>query len=134
MALEKVPSAHPVQSANSFTSGFGRRWGRMHNGADFAAPHATPIYSTADSLVIQIGWRSGYGRLIKIKHDFGFETPYAHLSKIRVQKGQWVSHGEHIGDMGNTGHFTGTHLHYEVRSNGEPVNPMKYIKATRNVF
>ena len=134
MAMERVPLVHPVQSANSFTSGFGRRWGRMHNDADFAAPHATPIYSTADSLVIQIGWRSGYGRLIKIKHDFGFETRYAHLSKIRVQKGQWVSRGEYIGDMGNIGHSTGTHLHYEVRSNGEPVNPMKYIKATRNVF
>lgn len=134
MALEKVPLAHPVQSANSFTSGFGHRWGRMHNDADFAAPHATPIYSTADGLVIQIGWRSGYGRLIKIKHGFGSETRCAHLSKIRVQKGQWVSRGEYIGDMGDTGHSTGTHLHYEVQSNGEPVNPMKYIKATRNVF
>ena len=106
----------------------------MHNGADFAAPHATPIHSTVDGIVVQTGWMSGYGRLIKIKHDFGFETRYTYLSKIRVINGQRVSRGDHIGDLEKTGCSTGTHLHYEVRLDGEAVNPMKYIKAARNVF
>jgi murein DD-endopeptidase MepM/ murein hydrolase activator NlpD len=134
IAIEKYPFYHPVQTANRFTSGYGPRWGRMHNGTDFAAPHGTPIRSTADGTVTYVGWQSAYGRLIKIKHDFGIETRYAHLSKFRVKKGQRVSRGQHIGDMGNTGRSTGTHLHYEIRIGGKAINPMKYIKAAQNVF
>ena len=134
IAIEKYPFYHPIQTANRFTSGYGPRWGRMHNGTDFAAPHGTPIRSTADGVVTYVGWQSAYGRLIKIKHDFGIETRYAHLSKFRVKKGQSVSRGQHIGDMGNTGRSTGTHLHYEIRISGKPINPMKYIKAAQNVF
>ena len=134
IAIEKYPFYHPVQTASRFTSGYGPRWGRMHNGTDFAAPHGTPIRSTADGTVTYVGWQSAYGRLIKIKHDFGIETRYAHLSKFRVKKGQRVSRGHHIGDMGNTGRSTGTHLHYEIRIGGKAINPMKYIKATQNVF
>ena len=134
IAIEKYPFYHPVQTASRFTSGYGPRWGRMHNGTDFAAPHGTPIRSTADGVVTYVGWQSAYGRLIKIKHDFGIETRYAHLSKFRVKKGQRVSRGQHIGDMGNTGRSTGTHLHYEIRIGGKPINPMKYIKAAQNVF
>ena len=134
IAIEKYPFYHPIQTASRFTSGYGPRWGRMHNGTDFAAPHGTPIRSTADGVVTYVGWQSAYGRLIKIKHDFGIETRYAHLSKFRVKKGQRVSRGQHIGDMGNTGRSTGTHLHYEIRIGGKPINPMKYIKAAQNVF
>tara|TARA_B100001248_G_scaffold229141_1_gene188386 strand:- start:257 stop:1603 length:1347 start_codon:yes stop_codon:yes gene_type:complete len=134
IAIEKYPFYHPIQTANRFTSGYGPRWGKMHNGTDFAAPHGTPIRSTADGVVTYVGWQSAYGRLIKIKHDFGIETRYAHLSKFRVKKGQRVSRGQHIGDMGNTGRSTGTHLHYEIRVGGKPINPMKYIKAAQNVF
>jgi len=134
IAIEKYPFYHPIQTANRFTSGYGPRWGRMHNGTDFAAPHGTPIRSTADGVVTYVGWQSAYGRLIKIKHDFGIETRYAHLSRFRVKKGQRVSRGQHIGDMGNTGRSTGTHLHYEIRIGGKPINPMKYIKAAQNVF
>jgi murein DD-endopeptidase MepM/ murein hydrolase activator NlpD len=134
IAVEKYPFYHPIQSASRFTSGFGPRWGRMHNGTDFAAPHGTPIRSTADGIVTYVGWQSAYGRLIKIKHDFGIETRYAHLSKFRVKEGQRVSRGQHIGDMGNTGRSTGTHLHYEIRIGGKAINPMKYIKAAKNVF
>jgi len=134
IAVEKYPFYHPVQSASRFTSGFGPRWGRMHNGTDFAAPHGTPIRSTADGIVTYVGWQSAYGRLIKIKHDFGIETRYAHLSKFRVKEGERVSRGQHIGDMGNTGRSTGTHLHYEIRIGGKAINPMKYIKAAKNVF
>ncbi len=134
IALQKTPFALPVKSSFRFTSGFGMRWGRMHNGTDFASSHGTPIYSTADGVVIHAGWQSGYGRLVKIQHEFGIETRYAHLSKIRVNVGQRVSRGERIGDMGNSGRSTGTHLHYEVRIGGKPVNPMTYIKAARDVF
>jgi murein DD-endopeptidase MepM/ murein hydrolase activator NlpD len=84
--------------------------------------------------VTHAGWSSGYGNLVKIQHEFGIETRYAHQSKIRVKVGQRVSRGERIGDMGNTGRSTGTHLHYEVRIGGNPVNPMTYIKAARDVF
>ncbi len=134
IAAETVPFAQPVKASVRFTSGFGMRWGRMHKGADFAGPHGTKIYATADGVVTSAGWGSGYGRLIKIKHAHGIETRYAHLAKIRVNVGQRVSRGELIGDMGNSGRSTGTHLHYEIRVNGTAVNPMTFIKAARNVF
>ncbi|MDA7826896.1 DUF5930 domain-containing protein [Rhodobacteraceae bacterium] len=134
IAVEKIPFANPLKSAYRYTSGYGRRWGRMHYGTDFAAPHGTPIYASADGVVVHAGWSSGYGRLIKIKHEFGYETRFGHLSKIRVNVGQKVSRGERIGDMGNTGRSTGTHLHYEIRINGNAINPMKYLEAGHDVF
>ena len=134
IAAETAPFDVPIKSAFRYTSGFGMRWGRMHNGTDFAGKHGTPILATADGVVIHADWLSGYGRLVKIKHEFGIETRYAHLAKIRVKVGQRVSRGDHIGDMGNSGRSTGTHLHYEIRMNGRAQNPMKFIKAGRNVF
>ncbi len=134
IAAQKAPFAQPLKDPFRFTSGFGIRWGRMHNGTDFAAKHGTPIYATADGVVTEADWASGYGRLIKIQHEFGIETRYAHLAKIRVKVGQKVSRGDRIGDMGNSGRSTGTHLHYEVRVGGKPVNPMIYIKAAQDVF
>ncbi|MEI4261880.1 M23 family metallopeptidase [Roseovarius sp. D0-M9] len=134
IAAEKAPFALPLKGAFRYTSGFGKRWGRLHAGTDMAGPTGMPIYATADGVVTHAGWQSGYGRLVKIKHAFGVETRYAHQSKIRVTKGQRVSRGDHIGDMGNSGRSTGTHLHYEVRVNGDAVNPMTYIKAARDVF
>ncbi|MCP3970500.1 MAG: peptidoglycan DD-metalloendopeptidase family protein [Rhodobacteraceae bacterium] len=134
IALQKTPFALPVKAAFRYTSGFGPRWGRMHNGTDFAAAYGTPIYSTADGVVIHADWSSGYGRLVKIQHEFGIETRYAHMAKIRVKVGERVSRGDRIGDMGSSGRSTGTHLHYEVRIGGKPVNPMTYIKAARDVF
>ena len=134
IAAEKAPFSIPVKSNFRYTSGFGPRWGRMHNGTDFAGPIGTPIYATADGVVTHAGWASGYGRLIKIRHDFGIETRYAHLNAMDVQVGQRVSRGERIGAMGNSGRATGPHLHYEVRVGGTPVNPMIYIRAGQNVF
>ncbi|WP_245890779.1 M23 family metallopeptidase [Albidovulum aquaemixtae] len=134
MAAEKAPFAIPLQTSFRFTSGFGRRWGRMHEGTDFAGAHGSPIHATADGTVVHAGWQSGYGNLVRIRHDFGIETRYAHLSKVRVEVGQKVSRADRIGDMGNTGRSTGTHLHYEVRVNGKSVNPMTFIKAANNVF
>ena len=140
IAAEKAPFANPVKAAYRFTSKFGPRRDpktggrRMHKGVDFAAPSGTPLYATADGVVTYAGWSSGYGRLVKIQHEFGIETRYAHLSKLRVKVGQRVSHGDRIGDMGATGRVTGVHLHYEVRVGGKAVNPMIYIKAANDVF
>ncbi|MCH2078261.1 MAG: DUF5930 domain-containing protein [Rhodobacteraceae bacterium] len=135
LAAQKAPFSLPVNLGQvRSTSGFGPRWGRMHNGHDWAGPIGTDIKATADGVVVSAGWSSGYGRLIKIQHEFGIETRYAHLSKIRVSVGERVSRGQHIGDLGNSGRSTGPHLHYEVRVGGKPVNPMIYIKAARDVF
>jgi len=134
IAAQKAPFALPLRGNFRYTSGFGMRWGRMHKGTDFAAPHGTPIYATADGVVTHAGWLSGYGRLVKIQHEFGIETRYAHNSKLFVKKGQRVSRGQKISAMGNTGRSTGTHLHYEVRVGGKAVNPMIYIKAANDVF
>ena len=134
IAAERAPFAMPVFENFRFTSGFGQRWGRLHAGTDFAGPIGTPIHATADGVVVHAGWSSGYGRLIKIQHEFGIETRYAHLNQIRVEVGQRVSRGDRIGDMGNSGRSTGPHLHYEVRVGGNPVNPMIYIRAGEDVF
>jgi murein DD-endopeptidase MepM/ murein hydrolase activator NlpD len=140
IAAFKLPFAMPVKDSFRWTSGFGNRqdpkgYGtRMHEGTDMAGAYGTPIFATADGVVVHAGWDNGYGRLVKIKHDFGVETRYAHLSQIRVEVGQRVSRGDRIGDMGNSGRSTGTHLHYEVRLGGDAVNPMTFIKAAKNVF
>lgn len=140
LAASKAPFANPVQDSFRFTSQFGFRRDpktggrRMHSGVDFAARTGTPLYATADGVVTHAGWSSGYGRLVKIQHEFGIETRYAHQSKIRVKVGQRVSRGDRIGDMGATGRVTGVHLHYEVRVGGKAVNPMIYIKAANDVF
>ena len=121
IAAQKAPFATPVKSAFRFTSQFGLRRDpktggrRMHRGVDFAASSGTPIYATADGVVTHSGWHSGYGRLIKIQHEFGIETRYAHLSRLKVKVGQRVSRGDRIGAMGSSGRATGVHLHYEVR-------------------
>ena len=134
IAIEKLPLAMPVRDSFRYTSGFGRRWGRMHEGIDMAGPVGTPIYATGDGVVIQAGRASGYGNLIKIQHELGTETRYGHLNRIRVKVGDKVSQGDLIGDMGNTGRSTGPHLHYEVRMKGRAVDPMSFIKAADNVF
>ena len=134
IAVQKIPFAHPLNETFQYTSGFGPRWGTMHYGTDMAAKHGSAILATADGVINFAGWEKGYGKLIKIKHDFGYETRYAHLSKINVSVGQRISQGDRIGKMGNTGRSTGTHLHYEIRRNGKPINPMKYIRARQNVF
>jgi murein DD-endopeptidase MepM/ murein hydrolase activator NlpD len=140
IAAQKAPFANPVKAAFRFTSKFGPRRDpktggrRMHKGVDFAAPNGTPLYATADGVVTHAGWSSGYGRLVKIQHEFGIETRYAHMSKLRAKVGQRVSRGDRIGDIGASGRVTGVHLHYEVRVGGKAVNPMIYIKAANDVF
>lgn len=140
LAAFKAPFAMPVKGNFRWTSGFGYRrdpkgYGtRMHEGTDMAGDYGMPVLATGDGVVTYAGWDSGYGRLVKIKHDFGIETRYAHLSELHVSVGEKVSRGDRIGDMGNSGRSTGTHLHYEVRIGGAAVNPMTFIKAAQNVF
>ncbi len=140
LAAVKTPFAMPVTGAFRWTSGFGYRrdpkgaGNRMHEGTDMAGSYGMPVFATADGIVVHAGWDSGYGRLVKIQHEFGIETRYAHLSQVRVEVGQRVSRGDRIGDMGNSGRSTGTHLHYEVRIGGAAINPMTFIKAGKDVF
>jgi murein DD-endopeptidase MepM/ murein hydrolase activator NlpD len=140
IAADKIPYALPLQSSFRFTSGFGGRndpFGRgrrAHAGVDLAAPRGTAIIATADGVITTAGRESGYGNIVRIRHEMGYETVYAHQNRIRVKVGQRVSRGERIGDMGSTGRSTGSHLHYEVRVNGQPVNPMTYLEAAKNVF
>jgi murein DD-endopeptidase MepM/ murein hydrolase activator NlpD len=115
------PASGPV------TSPFGWRWGRMHEGIDIGAPYGAPIHAAASGTVIYCGWESGYGNLTVIDHGGNLATAYGHQSSIAVACGQQVTQGQVIGYVGSTGHSTGPHLHFEVRINGSPVDPMGYL-------
>lgn len=140
IAAGKLPFAHPLSATHRLTSHFGGRRDpingrhRRHDGVDFASRSGTPILATGEGVVVEAGWLSGYGRMVEIDHGFGYSTLYAHMRKLRVKKGDRVARGDRIGDMGNSGRSTGTHLHYEIRVGGKPVNPVKYIEAARNVL
>jgi murein DD-endopeptidase MepM/ murein hydrolase activator NlpD len=107
-------------------SPFGWRWGRMHEGIDIAAGYGTPIHAAASGYVIYAGWMGGYGNLIIVDHGGGLATAYAHQSSFAVGGGS-VSQGQVIGYVGCTGHCFGPHLHFEVRVNGSPVDPLGYL-------
>jgi murein DD-endopeptidase MepM/ murein hydrolase activator NlpD len=115
------PVAGPV------TSGFGWRWGRMHEGVDIAAPTGAPIVASASGVVIYAGWMDGYGNLVVVDHGGGLATAYAHQSSIGVGVGQSVAQGQTIGYIGCTGHCFGSHLHFEVRVKGVAVDPLGYL-------
>jgi len=108
------------------TSGFGWRWGRMHEGIDIGVPCGTPIHAAASGTVIYSGWEDGYGNFVVIDHGNGLATAYGHQSAIYVSGGS-VSQGQTIGAVGSTGNSTGCHLHFEVRVNGNPVDPLGYL-------
>jgi murein DD-endopeptidase MepM/ murein hydrolase activator NlpD len=109
------------------TSPFGMRWGRMHEGIDIGVPAGTPIRAAAAGTIIYAGWLGGYGNLVAIDHGNGLSTAYGHQSSIAVGYGQTVAQGQVIGYVGSTGHSTGPHLHFEVRVNGAPVDPLGYL-------
>ena len=115
------------------TSGFGPRWGRMHQGIDIAGPVGTPVVASAAGTVIFAGWNSGgYGNLVKIWHDNGSVTYYAHNSRILVRENQQVEQGQLIAEMGSTGFSTGPHVHFEIRQRDRgPVNPMAFLPGQR---
>jgi len=111
------------------TSGYGRRWGRMHKGIDIAAPVGTPVLAAAPGVVVSAGWNSGgYGNLVEIQHPDGSLTLYAHNNRVLVRRGQQVAQGQQISEMGSTGRSTGPHCHFEVHAAGRgAVNPIAVL-------
>jgi murein DD-endopeptidase MepM/ murein hydrolase activator NlpD len=108
-------------------SGFGMRWGRMHEGIDIGCAYGTPNRAAAAGTVIYSGWLGGYGNLVVVDHGNGLSTAYAHASSLLVAVGQAVSQGETVSLVGSTGNSSGPHLHFEVRVNGQAVDPLLYL-------
>jgi murein DD-endopeptidase MepM/ murein hydrolase activator NlpD len=136
-----VPSDKPVKADVVFTSGFGvradpfERGAAFHPGIDLSGAYGTPVYATADGTVSRAGWNNGgYGNLVEIDHGRGIATRYGHMSAILVSAGEHVTRGQQIGRMGSTGRSTGNHLHYEVRIDNRPVNPIPFMKSTDYVL
>jgi murein DD-endopeptidase MepM/ murein hydrolase activator NlpD len=111
----------------SVTSNFGYRWGRLHAGIDIGASSGTPIYAAKGGVVSYAGTMGGYGNIIVVDHGDGMTTRYAHQSNLMASVGQSVRPGDQIGRVGNTGNSTGPHLHFEVRINDSPQNPIGYL-------
>lgn len=114
-------------SRGLITSRFGTRWGRLHEGIDIGVPIGSSVKAADGGTVIFSGRDGGYGNVIRINHGGNRVTVYAHCSKLLVKGGQKVFQGQHIANSGNTGSSTGPHLHFEIRVNGRPVNPSKYL-------
>jgi murein DD-endopeptidase MepM/ murein hydrolase activator NlpD len=130
--LDHTPSIWPIRSR--IISPFGTRfhpvWGdyRQHTGVDLKAASGTKVHAAADGVVIFNGRQYGYGKLIQIDHGYGYQTYYAHNSRLLIPTGKKVKKGQVIAISGNTGITTGPHLHYEVRVNGIPVNPVSFLQ------
>lgn len=135
-AMASLPSYVPARSY-TVTSSYGFRYdpfhgrGAQHAGLDMAGAHGEPIYAAATGRVVRAERYGAYGNTVDIDHGRGILTRYAHLSAINVSVGDRVEMGEHIAAMGSTGRSTGTHLHYEVRIDGQPVNPRPFIESSR---
>ncbi|SHH15198.1 peptidoglycan DD-metalloendopeptidase family protein [Clostridium grantii] len=114
-------------SGGSITSKFGYRWGRNHNGIDFGVSTGTPIKASDGGKITFAGWKGGYGYLVIIDHENGYSTYYGHNSILKVKAGERVYKGQTISLSGNTGNSTGPHLHFEIRKNGEPINPLNKL-------
>jgi len=131
---EFTPSLWPV--IGHLTAGFGERLdpfsgeGAFHTGVDISSQYGTAVRATADGVVVGAEEHVGYGRLVVLDHGFGVTTFYGHLSAFNVTPGQHVNRGDVIGYVGVSGRTTGPHVHYEVRINGAPVNPMRYLRST----
>jgi len=129
--LAAKPLGWPVKGW--LTSSFGIRRDpfngkrKMHEGLDIAARTGTPVIAVADGIVSSVKTQPGYGKVVTIDHGYGYRTIYGHNSKYHVKVGQRVRRGDRIASVGNTGRSTGSHVHYEVRLNGVPVNPRKYL-------
>ena len=126
-----LPGIWPVNGR--LMGGFGVRSdpfngeGAMHTGIDISAPQGTPVHATADGIILHAGWNGGYGRCVIIDHGNGYQTWYAHLSRIDAIEGQEIRQGETLGAVGTSGRSTGAHLHYEVRIGSTPVNPYRFM-------
>lgn len=137
-AAASIPGRVPVSQFN-YTSNFGVRYdpfnggAAMHAGVDMAGSYGEPIVSTAEGVVVKAGWASGYGNMVEVDHGRGITTRYGHMSRVQVKIGDRVTAGDQIGKMGSTGRSTGTHLHYEVRVDGQAVDPMPYLRAAPQI-
>lgn len=119
-------AAHPVSSSYGWRMHPIYKTVKFHAGMDFTGIVGTPIYATGDGIVESNTFDKGYGRHVVIDHGFNYKTLYAHMKESYVKKGQKIKRGDVIGYLGNTGLSTGPHLHYEVRKNGKPVDPINY--------
>lgn len=124
-------TAYVMPAQGVLSSGYGIRWGRLHQGIDIAGPIGTPVVAAASGVVEFAGWNSGgYGNVIDIRHSDGSLTRYAHLSRVQVQQGDCVSQVQVIGAIGSTGRSTGPHLHFELHLAGQgAVNPVDYLPS-----
>jgi murein DD-endopeptidase MepM/ murein hydrolase activator NlpD len=133
--INATPSLLPINGWLSSTFGYRRNpydgSYRLHSGVDIAAEPGTPVRAPADGSVIFSGYREGYGKVIVMDHGYGIRTLFAHNSALFVGQGSKVKRGETISQVGNTGHSTGPHLHYEIRKNGVPVNPSTFLSRSR---
>ncbi len=109
------------------TSPFGQRWGRMHEGIDIGGDNGSDILAAESGMVEYSGWVNGYGNYIRIVHQEGYKTAYAHMGEIFVKEGDFVQKGDRIATMGSTGNSTGPHLHFEIISDGECLNPLEFV-------
>ena len=117
----------PLKDSFTQSSGFGSRWGRQHKGIDLAVSVGTTVYAADGGTVVEAQYSGSYGNVVMIDHQNGQETRYAHNSKLLVKKGDKVYQGQPIAKSGNTGRSTGPHVHFEIRFNGEPRNPLNYL-------
>ncbi len=138
--LTRLPLSSPVVETSDVTSKYGKRrdpfkktWAK-HSGVDFGPGYKAPVFATAPGEVIFVGWRGPYGRTIDVDHGSGVVTRYSHLRKILVKAGEDVSARQRIGLVGSSGRSTGAHLHYEVRFDGKPIDPAKFLKAGKHVL
>lgn len=134
----RLPLANPAPG-RSVTSPFGVRTdpllgtAALHSGMDFRAPTGMPAKVTAPGVVVKAGWNGGYGRMVEVDHGNGFATRYGHLSKINVTVGKRLNAGDVIGKTGSSGRSTGPHLHYEIRHNGEAIDPLRFLRVGKKV-
>ncbi|MCK5718304.1 MAG: M23 family metallopeptidase [Thiomargarita sp.] len=121
-----LPKGWPVRQGR-VSSLFGKRWKRMHKGIDIAAKTGTSVFSVEDGVVIRSKYVGAYGLLVEIRHSKTYTTRYGHNSKLLVKVGQKVKRGQKIARVGSTGRSTGPHVHFEIRQNNVPINPIKYL-------
>lgn len=136
--ITSMPLGRPV-NGGKMMSNFGRRIdpfnGRIafHAGIDLSAPGGSSVRSTGEGYVVRAGWTGGYGYMVEVDHGYGITTRYAHLSRILVTEGQRLSRNQVLGVQGSTGRSTGPHVHYEVRVNNRPVNPINFVNVKYDV-
>ncbi len=132
-----LPASWPINGR--LMGGYGQRSdpfsgeGAMHTGIDISAPVGTPVKATGDGIILHANWNGGYGRCVIIDHGNGYQTWYAHLSRMDVMEGQAIRQGEVVGRVGTTGRSTGAHLHYEVRIHSTPVNPYRFMQRSAEI-